>query len=140
MCSRRNCLILALVILAGIQLVPTGRSNPPEPAPIQAEQAVLQVFERACFDCHSNRTVWPWYSHVAPVSWFVAGHVKEGREHLNFSEWENLPAARRAKLAGEAYEEVAEGKMPLAGYARLHGEARLTGADLNLIKAWSRSY
>ena len=137
---RRNWMILLLVILAGIQLVPAGRSNPPEPAPIQAAQPVLQVLERACFDCHSNRTVWPWYSKVAPVAWFVAGHVKEGREHLNFSEWESLPADRRAKLAGEAYEEVAGGKMPLSGYTMLHGEARLTGADLNLIKAWSRSY
>jgi hypothetical protein len=135
----RKWLILAGALMVGIQLVPTGRSNPPEPAPLVAGQPVLEVFQRACFDCHSNRTAWPWYSRVAPVSWLVVGHVKEGREHLNFSEWENLTADRRAKLAGDAYGEAAAGKMPLQGYTLLHGEARLTGADLNLIKAWSRS-
>jgi hypothetical protein len=131
--------ILAIVALAVvIQLVPVKRDNPPEQQPLQADGPVLAVLERSCFDCHSHRTEWPWYSRVAPVSWFVAGHVNEGREHLNFSVWGTLPAEKQRELAGDAYEEAAEGKMPLQGYPLLHPEAKLTGADLNLIKAWSQ--
>lgn len=136
---KRRIPLIILALLVIIQLVPVKRDNPPETAPLQAPAEVTAVLERSCFNCHSNRTVWPWYSRVAPVSWLVAGHVKEGREHLNFSAWAALPEQKRRQLAGEIMDEVAEGGMPLAGYTQLHPEAKITGADLNLIKAWSTS-
>jgi len=122
--------------LVAIQLVPVNRSNPPETGPIQTSLEVGYILQRSCYDCHSNRTVWPWYAKVAPTSWFVTHHVKEGREHLNFSEWASLSEHDQEKLKDEIYEEIAEGKMPLKGYVQLHGEAKLSGADLNLIKKW----
>jgi hypothetical protein len=79
---------------------------------------------RACFDCHSNETKWPWYASVAPISWRVQDHVDEGREKLNFSEWD-----RPQEEAEEAAEVVAEGEMPLWDYLLVHAEARLTADE-----------
>jgi hypothetical protein len=76
---------------------------------------------RACFDCHSNETVWPWYAEVAPVSWYVQQDVSEGRRELNFSEWQ-----RAYKEANEAPQVVIKGSMPPRGYTLFHPEARLT--------------
>lgn len=110
-----------------IQLAPYGRghSNPPvalEPA--WDQPATRALAERACFDCHSNRTSWPWYSHVAPASWMVQAHVDEGREVLNFSQWN-----RSFEEADEAAEVVLEGEMPPASYLLLHPEARLSDSE-----------
>lgn len=114
-------------LLLAIQAVPYGRDhdNPKvEQEPAWDSPATRALAERACFDCHSHQTRWPWYSHVAPVSWVVQRHVDEGREHLNFSTW-GTPS-RHAK---EAAEEVEEGEMPLRGYVALHPAAQLSPAD-----------
>jgi mono/diheme cytochrome c family protein len=122
-------------LLAGflvIQLVPYGRNhdNPPvvaEPTWDSAQTRELAV--RACFDCHSNETVWPWYSNVAPISWLVQRDVDEGREDLNYSEW------NRPQEAGESAETVREGSMPPRSYLLTHPEARLTDAELATLAA-----
>lgn len=113
--------------LAVLQLVPLGRHGPnpavrAEPPWPSAESRALAV--RACFDCHSNETKWPWYSHVAPVSWLAVHDVDEGRATLNFSEWD-----KPQKEADEAAEALLEGEMPMAIYLPLHPEARLTDAE-----------
>lgn len=113
--------------LVAVQLVPYGRdhTNPPvtgEPAWDSPETRALA--SRACFDCHSNETEWPIYSHVAPVSWLVQHDVEEARAALNFSEW-----TRPQKEADEAPEEVREGEMPLLAYRLIHAHARLTPAE-----------
>lgn len=120
-----------LLVLAGIaviiQLVPYGRAhaNPPvRQEPSWDSPRTRELAVRACFDCHSNEVRWPWYSHLAPVSWLVQQDVEEAREHLNFSEWD-----RRQKDADEAAEEVAEEEMPLWYYLPLHSEARLSAAE-----------
>jgi hypothetical protein len=120
--------LAAIAGLAGVaQLVPYGRdhSNPPvlaEPAWNDPSTRTLAV--RACFDCHSNETRWPWYSNVAPASWLLQHHVDEGRKVLNFSDW-----TRHYKEAGESAETVREGSMPPREYVLLHGEARLSPAE-----------
>jgi hypothetical protein len=120
--------VLVLVVIFGlIQLVPYGRdhTNPPviqEPAWDSAQTRALAV--RACFDCHSNETAWPWYSSVAPVSWLVQRDVDEGRTHLNFSEW-----GSRRQHADEAAEAVQEGFMPPWFYLPLHSNARLSSQE-----------
>lgn len=116
-------LMIALGLLVLIQLVPYGRNhaNPPvqqEPAWNLAETRMLT--QRACFDCHSNETKWPWYSTVAPSSWLVQKDVNEGRRALNFSEW-----GRPQKEANEAATTVAKGEMPPRSYVAVHPEARL---------------
>jgi mono/diheme cytochrome c family protein len=110
-----------------IQLVPYGRDhdNPPvvaEPSWDSAQTRELAV--RACFDCHSNETVWPWYSNVAPMSWLVQRDIDEGREHLNYSEW------NRPQEGEESAETVRENSMPPTSYLLTHPDARLTDAEL----------
>lgn len=124
----RWSLIGGTVVLLLIQLVPYGRAhtNPPirsEPA-WNSEQT--RAYARlACFDCHSNETVWPWYSNVAPISWLVQRDVDEGRAKLNFSEWD------RPQEAEDVAETVQEGEMPPRIYTVLHPSARLSQAELH---------
>jgi hypothetical protein len=123
--------------LLGIQAVPVERTNPPVETEVPAPQEVLSVLRRACYDCHSNETTWPWYTRVAPISWLVAHDVEEGREHLNFSTWNRLDAEHRAEAREEVWEEVEEGEMPLWFYIPLHPEARLSEADKVALRAWA---
>lgn len=112
-----------------IQLVPYGRNhnNPAVSSEPNWDSAQTQALaQRACYDCHSNETVWPWYSHVAPVSWLVQHDVEEGRQYLNFSTWSNGGQGREPE---EAIEVIAEGEMPPPVYLITHPEARLTSAE-----------
>lgn len=116
-----------VALFALFQIIPYGRahSNPPvvqEPAWDSARTRELAV--RACFDCHSNETKWPWYSHVAPMSWVMQRDVDVGRSVLNFSEW-HLPY----DLSSEAGPDVVRRDMPPSKYRLLHGHARLTDAE-----------
>jgi hypothetical protein len=122
-----------------IQLVPVNRTNPPVEGNFRAPAEVVSVLRRACYDCHSNETVWPWYSRIAPISWVIAHDVREGRAALNFSTWDRLSAEKQAESIRENWEEVAEGKMPTWYYVALHPEARLSANDQSALRAWSGS-
>ena len=138
---KKVILVIAGLLVLGliaIQFVPVERTNPPVTAPLEADAKVLAMLRESCFDCHSNETVWPWYSYVAPMSWLVTKDVSEGREHFNFSEWGDYSAGDQAHIAEEAVEETEEGKMPLPAYLRLHPEAKLTPEDKALLEGWSR--
>lgn len=125
--------LIGTIVLIGvglfllIQLVPYGRNhtNPAvaqEPAWDSSQTRALA--QRACFDCHSNETTWPWYSNVAPVSWLLQHDVEDGRRTLNFSEWN-----RRQRGADEAAKTVQNGSMPRWFYIPLHPQANLSAAD-----------
>jgi hypothetical protein len=129
-------LTVALVV---IQFVPVDRANPPVETEVPATAEVRVVLRRACYDCHSNETVWPWYSRVAPVSWLVARDVHKGREELNFSAWNRLTTKEQAKASHESWEKVEEGEMPLWFYLPTHPEARLSAQDRSILRAWSES-
>lgn len=121
--------LLAITLLAVIQFIPYGRdhSNPPVVAePTWDSPTTRTLAVRACFDCHSNQTQWPWYSHVAPMSWLVQGHVDGGRAALNFSEW------GRGEME-DAAESVLAGEMPPRSYTLLHREAALTQDERRLL-------
>lgn len=137
--------VVIVVATAGIQGVRPERTNPPiDPArtierrhpPTPAAAAVL---ERACRDCHSNRTVWPWYSNVAPVSWWVIDHVNHGRTHLNFSEWSSLPPDRVEPILDGICEQSRKRTMPLPSYTWIHWSARLSDADAQALCDWTRA-
>ena len=122
-----------IMALAAIQVVPYGRDhrNPPvtqEPAWDRPQTRLLAV--RACFDCHSNETVWPWYSNVAPVSWLIQRDVDEGRRALNYSEWN-----RGQREARESAKNVKKGEMPPWFYAWPGTSARLTPAERSTLVA-----
>lgn len=91
------------------------------------------VLRRACFDCHSNETRWPWYTHLPLASVLIARDVREGRREVNFSVWDTLSADKRAKALRESAREVKGGKMPMPIYLPLHPEARLTDAEKTLF-------
>jgi hypothetical protein len=118
---------VAILGLVGLQLVPYGRqhTNPPVMAePAWPDPAVRQLAVRACFDCHSNETTWPWYSNVAPVSWLIQRDVDEGRQRLNFSDWA-VPRQREREMA----QIVLEGEMPPVYYGWMHPSGILTSAE-----------
>ena len=124
------------ILVAGIaiQLIPYGRShtNPPvvrEPA--WNSPATRELAKKACFDCHSNETTWPWYSKIAPLSWLVYWDVVEGRKELNFSDWRD--GSRKSEQAGEIVKEVLEGEMPPLQYYIAHPEARLDDRSRKLL-------
>lgn len=127
---------LLVVAAVGIQFVPVDRTNPPVDNVISAPADVDSVLRRACWDCHSNRTEWPWYSHVAPVSWYVARDVHQGREHMNFTEWPTDPEEAR-DLIGEIGDQVESGAMPPTSYRIMHPEARLSGESRQVLIDWS---
>ncbi len=132
----RFALIAAVAALALAQLVPVSRENPPVESEVPVAGEARTVLVRACFDCHSNQTVWPWYSRIAPASWLLAKDVREGREELNFSTWTRYDAKKQRKLLRESLEEVREGEMPLRVYTLAHPEARLSAADIATLERW----
>jgi len=125
---------IGVALFAGIQLIPYGRdhTNPPIIQEPDWDTNTRTIARRACFDCHSNETIWPWYSNIAPFSWLIQRDVEEGRDNLNFSDWDG-------KNADEIGEMVAEDEMPPAQYLLMHPEARLSEADKQaLIQAFGR--
>lgn len=136
--GRVLALALGGVALA-IQLVPVDRTNPPATAPLAAvPPAVADGLRRACYDCHSHETRWPWYAAVAPASWLVAHDVHEGREHLNFSTWGDLPPRKRTKALEEIVEVLDEDTMPPWVYDVAHRGLRLDAAERAAVLAWAR--
>src|SRR5436190_23063087 len=135
--------IVLIVIFIGIQFVRPGLTNPPVDesqtifARLQVPPDVAATFDRSCRDCHSNKTVWPWYTQVAPVSWWLKNHVNEGRRDLNLSEWAKLPADRQDRKLRQICDEVQDGNMPLASYLPMHPGARLSEQDKKTLCAWT---
>ena len=96
------------------------------------------MLHRACYDCHSNETKWPWYSEIAPASWLLHRDVVVGRRKLNFSEWGATTPDKRAKRQKECGEQVHSGEMPPWFYLPPHPEAKLSAADEALVEAWAK--
>lgn len=121
-------LFILAILFPAIQFIPYGHDheNPPivhEPA--WDSQQTRDLAKLACYDCHSNETLWPWYANVAPASWLVAYDVHGGRKHLNFSDWRQ--GQRKGEDAKELREVISEGEMPPLQYLLIHPEARLNG-------------
>ena len=120
-------IVIALIAIV-IQFIPYGKehSNPPVLAEVKWDSPKTEkLFYRACGDCHSNKTKWPWYSNIAPVSWLVQHDVEEGREHFNVSMW----GKQKRNKGDEAKEEFEEGEMPPWFYTIAHPEAQLLGTQ-----------
>jgi hypothetical protein len=128
--------VIALVLFGLLQLVPVDRSNPPVRAGFFGPDRVEQILKRSCYDCHSYETRWPWYSRIAPISFMVAHNVKEARAELNFSEWRTYGSAKRAEIGAEMIDLIEKNEMPPPLYAVMHGETRLSGAELETLRNW----
>jgi len=152
-CKRIFLSLLGLFL--AIQLVPFGRSNPPvdEKKKLSPPPEVEAILRASCYDCHSNETAWPWYAKVAPVSWWIANHVNDGRRRLNLSEWADIaqrpgrkpltiggqPATTvqiQAKILGDMETDMEMGRMPLPSYLIMHPDARITPAQFKTVTDW----
>ena len=143
---RKKILIGLLAILVIIQFIRPEKNNA-EVAITENDisrvypmsEAVQQVLVNKCYDCHSNSTNYPWYFNIQPVGWWMAHHVDEGKDELNFSEFKTYPEKRATHKLEELSEAVNEGWMPLDSYLWIHGDAKITEQDKTLINAWLKS-
>lgn len=138
-------LIGIAVFFVVIQAIRPARTNPPiDPsqeiaAKLPIDPAVQAIFARSCNDCHSQRTVWPWYSNIAPVSWLVIRDVDDGRRHMNLSNFTIAPPRRLAHTLRNVCSEVRSGDMPMTIYVPMHPKSKLTSADVEAICQWTQA-
>lgn len=141
MCKMRSSPVVFIVALAAAQLIRPGRVNPPIDATrtIQAHAPaeLSSVLDRSCRDCHSNATVWPRYTQVAPISWLMSYGVTKGRQAVNFSEWAGYPPTMQRTLLARSCEDATTGKMP-GLYTLVRSGTRLSKQDIETICAAAR--
>ena len=136
--------VVIIVIFVLIQFIQPARTNPAvDPAVtlqtvMKPPAAVSTLLQRACRDCHSNETHWPFYAYIAPVSWLVSNDVTEGRRHFNMSEWGKYKVNKQLQKLSGIYESVNDKSMPLPKYIPLHPEADLTTAERDTLSQWAQ--
>jgi len=137
--------IVLVIIFVGLQFIRPAKTNPPidQSQTIEAQTQVTPqveaILDRSCNDCHSNKSRWPWYSNVAPVSWFVIGHVNDARKAMNLSEWGKRDRDRQSKKLQQMCDEVTDGAMPLASYTPLHPGSKLSADDVKILCDWANA-
>ncbi len=145
MSKLKYVLIALLGALLVAQFIPVERTNPPIDAGrtlqahAQLNPQVSAVLDRSCADCHSHRTVWPWWSRVAPASWLVSSDVSDGRRELNLSDWQRYDVNNAARKLEKICEEVQGGDMPLWFYTPLHPGTRVSATDRQAVCAWTKA-
>ena len=137
--------IVLLIVLIGMQFY-RPEKNKAEGDYVAAFETDTQpspevkiILEAACYDCHSANTEYPWYNNIAPVSYWLADHVEDGKRHLNFSDWENYDAKKKDHKLEEIIEEVKEGEMPLNEYTWTHADAKLSDEQMRLLLSWAEA-
>ncbi len=131
----------AVALLIGAQFIPMNLTNPSYDAAVsmQVPKEVRPILQKACYDCHSNHTKFPWYAKVAPVSWVLASHVNEGRKALNFSTWKKMDSSLQQERIDRMYHVVKIGFMPKQSYTWMHPESKLDKAEKQVLKRWVES-
>lgn len=141
----KKILLAVLIVLIVIQFIHPKKNQSTAPQPYNVETKypmsaeVKAIMQKACNDCHSNNTVYPWYSKLQPIDWMLAKHVVDGKKHLNFDEFTNKPAYRQYRKLEEVAEQIKEGEMPLQSYTITHKDAILTDAEKEAVYAWVNS-
>lgn len=136
-------IILAVFVL--IQLVRVEKNETPMVPESDflvlsnASEEIKTMIESACYDCHSNNTNYPWYSEVAPVSWYINHHIEEAKEHLNFSIWNSYSLKKANHKLEECYEELERHKMPTSDYVLMHKEAKLSNKQIITLAQWFKN-
>lgn len=144
--SKKRKIFLGLLFLILVVQAVQPRKNDGKPfgprdisSVVGVPDSVNVLLQKACYDCHSDYTVYPWYGHITPVNWWLADHVEEGKRELNFTHFgEYTPREIRGKLEGTA-ELIEEGKMPLHSYLWMHEDAKLSPAQRRAVAAWARA-
>ena len=140
----RKVLLGLLVGLILIQFISPERNDSGDRSndyttAMQVPKEVKEIIKTSCADCHSNKTEYPWYSNIAPVSWYIANHVNDGKEHLNFSEWTAYNKDQKDHIIKDLEEELEEQNMPLKSYLLIHKDAKLTQDQYNILLVWVKS-
>lgn len=136
--------LLIFLVFIGLQFSRPERTNPPIDQSMTLEKVmkvpenIQATFKRSCNDCHSNSTAYPWYSNVAPISWSVVDHIKEGRKELNLSEWGTYSVKKQNHKLEEICEQIEDGEMPHNQYLWIHRDAVLSDADKTAICDWTK--
>ena len=134
--------VVLLVAFVGIQFIPTNRNHSEEVPPSDfmlvknVPTEVKSILMISCYDCHSNNTQYPWYQRVQPVSWYLEGHIEDGKEELNFSDFGSYSDRMQKAKMRSIISQVEDGKMPLPSYTLLHPEAELTAEEKQLLVKW----
>lgn len=140
---KKKILILLVVLFAIIQFfkparnISAGKSTADISNHYSVPDHVNIILDKACNDCHSNNTVYPWYANVQPVAWWLDNHVQEGKQELNFSEFGNYSLARQYHKLEEVKEMIDEGEMPLGSYTIIHRDAKLTNEEKHALLSWA---
>ena len=131
-------IILTLIL---IQLIPVTKTNPPvdKNLSLNAPIKVALILKKGCYDCHSNETKWPYYSDIAPVSFFVASHVNKGRKAINFSKYNEIDSKIKKERLKRAITTVNNGMMALPSYLSAHEEAKLTKDEKKILTEWFKT-
>lgn len=135
----KKVIFWTLVVFAMIQFIPVDKVNKPVDAAVnfadvnKTPEKVRTLIKGACYDCHSNETVYPKYAYIAPVSWSVKSHINEGREHLNFSVWGTYNKDLKQNMLSKSVQTVQAKTMPMPGYIVYHKEANLSEAERTLL-------
>lgn len=134
----KNVFKLVFIVLVLLQFIPAPIDNPKtdKALEVKAPPQVMAVLKKACYDCHSNEVVIPWYTAIAPGSFFIKGHVDLGRKWVNFSEWENYTQKEKDEKLKGIFRTV-YAAMPLPSYLWLHPEAKLTKEEIKMIRDWT---
>lgn len=134
----KKTVIFTLILLIALQFIQIDRTNPAvdESIALHTEESVQNILKSGCYDCHSNETKWPTYSYVAPVSFFVASHVKKGRKALNFSQWKDIDPEIKKKRLERAIMTVNNGRMALPSYLLAHDDAKLSKENKEILIKW----
>lgn len=136
-------LIVVVCLFILVQFKRPARTNPPVDesqtifARTQMTPQVAAILDRSCRDCHSNKTVWPWYTNFAPISWFIVDHVNQGRQHVNLSEWGRLDRDHQDKKLRQICDQITDGAMPLSSYTPLHPGSKLSPEDVKTLCDWT---
>ena len=140
----RGILLLLIFAVIALQFFKPENVNPVEDRTklitlkLQVPENVQRKLETSCYDCHSYRTDWPWYSKISPIVYLIKNDVEEGREHLNFSLWADYDKQEKIDLLDEIEETVKKGEMPMTIYTLLHPSARLSDEEAELITEWAK--
>jgi hypothetical protein len=140
----KKILIVLVIILVAIQFIRPARSNNNQVSGTDISKvavfpdSVRVLIKNACYDCHSDNTVYPWYSNIQPVGWLLAGHIKEGRDNLNFSEFGEYSKRKQLDKLDAIATVIGDGIMPLPSYKMMHKNARLSTDEKNLLINWTK--
>ncbi|MEL4307528.1 heme-binding domain-containing protein [Joostella sp. CR20] len=140
----KKLLLFILVIIVVMQFFPPAENTSDTTPPTdlfkveKVPETVEATLVTACYDCHSNKTNYPWYASIEPLSYWLANHIDEGKKHLNFSQWNSYSPKKKAHKLEEISEAVTEGWMPLDSYTLIHKEAKLTEAQSKAVADWAQ--